>query len=96
MTMIILTTNLFTRQMIDLTTVKLYYTPGELVQTIGQQNSQLSMFSTNCRRINANWDSLNELIFNMSSERFHFDCICLTEVYKLHDNVNYSIADIMK
>ena len=27
----------------------------------------------------------------MSSERFHFDCICLTEVYKLHD-VNYSIA----
>ena len=28
----------------------------------------------------------------MSSERFHFDCICFTEVYKLHDYVNYSIA----
>ena len=69
-----------------------YYTPEELVQTIGQQNRQLSIFSINCRSINANWDSLNDLISNMSSERFHFDCICLTEVYKLHDNVNYSIA----
>ena len=42
-----------------------YYTPEELVQTIEQQNRQLSMFSINCRSINANWDSLNELIFNI-------------------------------
>ena len=63
--LIILTTNLFTRQMIDPTKYCKYYTPEELVQTIEQQNRQLSIFSINCRSINANWDSLNELIFNI-------------------------------
>ena len=50
------------------------------------------MFCVNCRSINANWDPLNELICNMSSDRFYFDFIGLTEIFKLHDNFNYSVA----
>ena len=69
-----------------------YYTPTELTQMTGHENKQLSMFSINCRSINANWDPLNELISNMSTERFHFDFIGLTEVFKVHSDFNYSIA----
>ena len=56
-----------------------YYTPDELIKTIGQQN-KLSMFCVNSRSINSNWDALNELIYNMSSEHFHFDIIALKEI----------------
>ena len=49
------------------------------------------MFCINCRSINSNWDALNELIYNMSSEHFHFDIIALTEVFKLRDGFNYDI-----
>ena len=41
-----------------------YYTPDELIKTIGLENKQLSMFCINCRSINANWEALNELIYN--------------------------------
>ena len=34
----------------------MYYTPDEITQTIGNENNQLSIFSLNCRSINANWD----------------------------------------
>ena len=68
-----------------------YYTPDELIKTIGHTSKQMSMFSINCRSINANWDSLNELFNNMSNDRFHFDIIALTEVFKLHDGFNYHI-----
>ena len=44
----------------------MYYTPDEMSQTIGNENNQLSIFSLNCRSINANWDSLNQLIYNMT------------------------------
>ena len=49
------------------------------------------MFCINCRSINANWGSFTELILNISSDRFHFDFIGLTEVFKVHDGTNYSI-----
>ena len=46
-----------------------YYTPDELIKTIRLENRQLSMFSINCRSVglNANWEALNELIYNMST-----------------------------
>ena len=50
------------------------------------------MFCINCRSINANWEALNELIYNMSNERFHFDIIGLAEIFKLNEGFNYSIA----
>ena len=59
----------------------MYYTPDEISQTIGNENNQLSIFSLNCRSINANWDSLNQLIYNMTTEHCRFDCIGLTEVF---------------
>ena len=51
----------------------------------------LSIFSLNCRRINANWDSLNQLIYNMTTEHCCFDFIGLTEVFKFNDDFNFSI-----
>ena len=49
------------------------------------------MFCINSRSINSNWDALNELIYNKSSEHFHFDIIALTEVFKLRDGFNYDM-----
>ena len=69
----------------------MYYTPDEVAQTIGNENNQLSIFSLNCRSINANWDSLNQLIYNVTTEHCRFDCIGLTEVFKFNDDFNYSI-----
>ena len=69
----------------------MYYTPDEVAQKIGNENNQLSIFSLNCRSINANWDSLNQLIYNMTTDHCRFDFIGLTEVFKFHDDFNYSI-----
>ena len=69
----------------------IYYTPDDISQTIGNENNQLSMFSLNCRSIYANWDSLNQLIYNMTTEHCRFDFIGLTEVFKFNDYFNYSI-----
>ena len=55
----------------------MYYTPDEVAQTIGNENNQLSIFSLNCRSINANWDSLNQLIYNMTTDHCRFDFIGL-------------------
>ena len=66
----------------------MYYTPDEVAQTIGNENNQLSIFSLNCRSINANWDSLNQLIYNMTTDHCRFDFIALTEVFKFHDDFN--------
>ena len=67
----------------DLDTYCMYYTPDEDAQTIGNENSQLSIFSLNCRSINANWDLLNQLIHNVTTEQSRFDFIGLTEVFML-------------
>ena len=75
----------------DLDTYCMYYTPDEVAQTIGNENNQLSIFSLNCRSINANWDSLNQLIYNVTTEQSRFDFIGLTEIFKLYDEFNYSI-----
>ena len=55
----------------------MYYTPDEVAQKIGNENNQLSILYLNCRSINANWDSLNQLIYNVTSEHCRFDFICL-------------------
>ena len=68
-----------------------YYTPDEFSLNVGRDSNNLSMFCINCRSINANWGSFTELILNISSDRFHFDFIGLTEVCKVHDGTNYSI-----
>ena len=69
----------------------MYYTSDEVAQTIGNENNQISTFSLNCRSINANLDSLNQLIYNVTTEHCRFDCIGLTEVFKFNDDFNYSI-----
>ena len=38
-----------------------------------------------------NWDSLNQLIYNVTTEQSRFDFIGLTEIFKLHVEFNYSI-----
>ena len=68
-----------------------YYTPHEFVQTIGIENKQIAMLCLNCRSINANWESLNELFYSVTNSRFQFDFLGLTEIFKIHDNFIYSI-----
>ena len=65
-----------------------YYTPDEVTQTIGNEKNKLSIHSLNCRSINANWDSLNQLIYIVTSEHCRFDFIGLTEVFKIYDDFN--------
>ena len=49
------------------------------------------MFCINCRSINAKWEALNELIDDMSNERY-FYVIGMIEILKLNDWFNYYIA----
>ena len=56
-------------------TFSMYYTPDEVAQTIGNEKNQLSRLSLNCRSINANWDSLNQPIYNVTSQHCRFDFI---------------------
>ena len=49
------------------------------------------MSCLNCRSINANWESLNELFYNVTNSPFQFDFLGLTEIFKIHDHFNYSI-----
>ena len=71
----------------------MYCTPDEVAQTIGNENNKLSILSLNCRSINANWDSLNQLIYNVTTEHCRFDFIGLTEVFKFNVDFNYSIHE---
>ena len=51
----------------------------------------LSLFCLNCRSVSANWDSLHELICDLSSRGFLFDVIGLTEVFKIPECISFNI-----
>ena len=68
-----------------------YHTPNELAQTLRQHNTHASLFCLNCRSLNAHWDPLQELLLSMSTNKFQFDFIGLTEVFKICDDVNYKL-----
>ena len=69
----------------------MHYAPYKVAQTIGNEKNQLSLLSLNCCSINANCDSLNHLIYNVTSEHCRLDFIGLPEVFKIYDDFDYSI-----
>ena len=68
-----------------------YHTPNEFAQMLRHHNTHASLFCLNCRSLNAHWDPLQELLLNMSTTKFQFDFIGLTEVFKICDDVNYKL-----
>ena len=49
----------------------------------------LNFFS--CRSLEAHWETLQELLLTMSSNRLTLDFIDLTEVFKIQDVLHYKI-----
>ena len=68
-----------------------YYCPNELASYKNNLRNKISVFHINCQSINAHWDELHELICNIGSQKCSFDVIGLSEVFKIHQNINYDI-----
>ena len=68
-----------------------YHTPNEFAQMLRHHNTHASLFCLNCRSSNAHWDPLQELFLSMSTTKFQFDFIGLTEVFTICDDVNYKL-----
>ena len=54
--------------------------------------THISLFCLNCRRINAHWDPLQELLLNMNKTSFLFDLIGLTEVIHIRNEISYNLT----
>lgn len=68
-----------------------YYSPAEFQNISRTLKGQLSLFSLNCRSLPAHWNDIKDLLASMSNSDFSFDIIGLSEVFKLRDNVSYSL-----
>lgn len=68
-----------------------YYSPNEVSQIFEDSQNLLSCFHLNCQSINAHWDNLTNLVHDLSSEKFAFDIVGLSEVFKVHKHFNYNI-----
>jgi len=68
-----------------------YVTPDQFCETVDKGDCNFSLFCINCQSLNAHLDDLKSLLCNISSTEFHFDIIGLTEIFKIHDNINYNI-----
>ncbi len=53
--------------------------------------STFSSFSINCRSLNSNFDELKDLISQMTTAKFSFDIIGLTEVFTISPMLKYNI-----
>ena len=49
------------------------------------------VFHINCQSINAHWDELHDLVRNISTQKYSVDVIGLSEVFKIHQNINYDM-----
>lgn len=70
-----------------------YYSPGDtlaLAESLlsDHDKSKYSVFSLNCRGLKAHIDDLKTLISHISSPKFQFDVIGLTEIFSISDNLN--------
>ena len=75
----------------DLNSTCEYFTPEQFCETIDPTDRHLSSFCINCQSINAHWDGFQNLMLGLSTEEFHFDIIGITEIFKIHNNINYNI-----
>ena len=68
-----------------------YFTSVEFSKSFNSRNISLSMFCIDCHSLEAHWDSIQELLFNMSSNGITLDLISLTDVFKIQDILQYNI-----
>ena len=66
-----------------------YYSPEQFNDL--DTSKAVSAFCINCQSITSHWDALHDLLCTMNSDTNKLDFIGLTEIFYIHDNVNYSI-----
>ena len=66
-----------------------YYSPEEFTD-LNNDNS-LVAFHINCQSLTSHWDDLNELLCKLNPNEHMLDIIGLTEIFKIHDTVDYSL-----
>ena len=60
----------------------IYYEPDEFSKINGEFGDYMSCFHINCRGLSSNWESFRSLLCDMHGEKFSFDVIGVTEVYR--------------
>ena len=71
-----------------------YFDPHDVSQLIKDpalESNVFSTFSINCRGLNSNLDNFKSLVSDISSSRFAFDIIGLTELHQILGTINYDI-----
>lgn len=68
-----------------------YYSPLQFATTLASTKKALSVFNINCQSINAHWDDLQNLFYDLSTPHFSFDIISLTEVFRNHEFANHTL-----
>ena len=67
-----------------------YYSPDQFA--LLNTNNAISAFCINCQSLTSHWDGLCDILYRMNSAKNKLDIIGLTEVFKIHDNINYNIS----
>ena len=57
----------------------------------GNLKYKFSVFHITCQSINAHWDELYDLIYYLNIKQLNVDIIGLTEVFQMHENINYDL-----
>ena len=70
-----------------------YYSPHDFNNLLTQYHSDscISALTLNCQSLTAHWHEFNSLIAELSTERFSFDFIGLTEIFKLKEKMAYEL-----
>ncbi len=66
-----------------------YYAPEQFANL--NTGNCFTSFCINCQSLTAHWDGLQDLLFNMNTGQQKIDIIGLTEIFRIQDNINYSI-----
>ena len=70
-----------------------YYSPRQVTDITKQSsNRQLSMFCINCQSLNSHLASFKLLMSNMSNDVFSFDLVGVTEVFQIHEGIDYGMG----
>ena len=59
-----------------------YYEPDEFSKMTGDFGECVSYFHINCRGLSSNWESFRSLLCDIHGDKFAFDFIGVTEVYR--------------
>ena len=60
-----------------------YFEPDKFVSMLDSLKSHTSFFHLNCRGLSSNWDSFKDLICNLHTDKFAFDFIGMSELFRI-------------